>query len=74
MVVLFIIVIIKVCVTLYMPDTYRGQKRALDPLKLALNMVVSYNVVLGIKPLEKSNQCCNHRAMSSAPKNRLSIN
>lgn len=29
---------------------FRGQKRWLDPLNLELQIVVSYHVVLGIKP------------------------
>lgn len=33
-----------------MPDIYSGQRRALDPLKLELEVVISHHMVLGIKP------------------------
>lgn len=46
-------------VTLYMPDTYRGQKRALDSLKLELNMIVRYHGDQTQVPW-KSSQCSNH--------------
>ena len=42
-------IIIKVCVTPCMPDIYRGQRKAFDPLKLELTVVVSYHIVLGLK-------------------------
>lgn len=38
-------------VTLYMPDTYRGQKRALDSLKLELNVIVRWGS--NPSPMEK---------------------
>jgi hypothetical protein len=33
--------------TMHMPDAHRVQKRALDPLELKLQMVVSHNVGAG---------------------------
>lgn len=36
--------------TVFMPDTYRNQKRVWDLLELELWMVVSTTYVLGIEP------------------------
>ena len=52
-----------------MPGTQGGQKRTLDPLEVELKQIVSYSVVLGIKPgsLGRVISAFNHGAISPAP-------
>lgn len=52
-----------------MCSAHRGQKRASDLLKLQLEMVVTYHVVLGIEPRDsgKAASALSCQAISLAP-------
>lgn len=58
-----------VCTT-FMPGAHRDQKRALEPLELALQMVISCHVGSGNRPgfSGKAADALNHSSTSSAPK------